>query len=218
VIKTDNKVKSLMDENSKRLLEQFKQGNKAAADELFAQYFDRTVRAARRRIARRPTAGVESEDIALSAFESIWKKADQMQFDRFDLQDSNEFWRLLCTIIRFKAEQHVRKAHAKKRGGGRVFGESVFSNLNADHSTTPGIGGYKDDGFTPHELVAFKDGHAKFMQVLQDAVLAEIATLRMEDHTVSEIAAHFGKSDRWVKRKLALIRQIWSEEIQKNAE
>ena len=193
------------------LLKRFKSGDKDAANELLSKYFSRTVEAARRRISTRNLRGTGSEDIALSVFESIWKKAENQHFSDEDLSNSDEFWRLLCTMIRHKAESHVRRETAKKRGGGQVRGESIFVNAAGDQS--PGISNQKNDGLTPDELAQFADQHRVMMNSLNDSVLQEIVTLRMEEYKVSEIADHFDKSERWVKRKLALIRDIWQAEV-----
>ena len=207
-----------MSESSKEMLEQFKLGDKAAADRLFEKYFERSVQAASRRIANRPIDGVDSEDVAMSAIESMWKRADKHQFNESDLQDSNEFWKLLCTVIRFKAEKHIRRANAEKRGSGKVAGESVFMNMNDASSISPGIAGCEGNGLTADELVALKEQHARLMQLLDNEVLREVATMRMEDHKVSEIAKHFDRSDKWVQRKLALIRQLWRRELTDDSE
>ena len=204
-----------MSENSKEILEQFKTGDKQAANHLFEQYFDRSVKAASRRIANRPIDGVDSEDVALSAFESMWKRADKMQFSETDLQDSNEFWKLLCTVIRFKAEKHIRRANAEKRGAGKVAGESVFMQGNDSSSVSPGIAGCEGNGLNAEELALLKEQHATLMGVLDNDEMREVATMRMEDFKVAEIAQHFDKSEKWVQRRLALIRQTWKQELDK---
>ncbi len=196
------------------LVNRFKSGDKDAANELLQRYFDRTVRAAGNRIAERRLRGVGSEDIAVSVFESLWKKADQRQFGDDDLVQPDEFWRLLCTMIRFKTEDHVRRENANKRGGGAVRGESIFAKPDA--SSAFGIAAFSDGVMSPAEQAAFRDQHERMMRLLDDDTLQEIVMMRMEEQKVSEIAAHFGKSERWVKRKLALIRDIWQHELDEN--
>lgn len=193
------------------LLERLKSGDKDAANELIGKYFDRVAGAARRRIKQRRLRGTDSEDIAASVFESLWKKVEKKQFSEGDLTTTDEFWRLLCTMIRFKTEDHVRREHADKRGGGQIRGESIFMKPGEDK--VPGLAGQSDGALTADEIAAFKDQHEKMMKSLVDATLQEVVTLRMEGYKVSEISNHFDKSERWVKRKLALIREIWSREV-----
>lgn len=191
------------------LLERFKAGDQDAANELIGLYFDRTVRAASKRIAQRRLRGSASEDIAVSVFESLWKKVDQKEFREEDLIDTNEFWRLLCKMIRFKTEDHVRREQAGKRGGGMLRGESIFGQQGEELA---GLAGHPDARMTADEIAAFQDEHTRLLSVLEEPVLQEIVTLRMEEKKVSEIAEHFARSERWVKRKLARIREVWSHE------
>ncbi len=199
------------DQGESELLRRLKAGDKQAADELLGRYFDRTVRAANIRIAQRRLRGSGSEDIAASVFESLWKKADQQQFSDDDLTNSDELWRLLCTMVRFKTEDHLRREHADKRGGGMVRGESVF--YSGSDPSGLGLAGFSDSELTADELVSFREHYQKMMKLLRDETLQEVVTLRVEENKVSEIANHFGKSERWVKRKLALARDIWQQEL-----
>ena len=114
-------------------------------------------------------------------------------------------------MVRFKTEDHLRKENAEKRGGGYQRGESVFQK--ADEGATPGIANFSDGELTADELTSFQEEHLQLMNLLGEETLQEVVTLRMEEYKVSEIAKHFDKSERWVKRKLALIRDIWSGEI-----
>jgi DNA-directed RNA polymerase specialized sigma24 family protein len=200
--------------SSDDLIERFKAGDEDAANELLGKYFERTVWAAKKRISKRRLRGVGSEDIAVSVFESLWKKADKKQFSDDDLSQPDEFWRLLCTMVRFKTEVHLRRENADKRGGGAVRGESIFDNPGDE--STAGIAGISDGEMTGPEQVAFKDQHEMMMRVLEDAILQEIVTMRMEEFKVAEIASHFDRSKRWVKRKLALIRDIWQRELDRS--
>ena len=202
----------MSEKTESELLALFKNGDKEAADELLGRYFDRVVRAAHRRIAQRRLRGTDSEDVALSVFESLWKKADNNHFDENDLTRPDEFWRLICTMIRFKTEDHLRRENSAKRGGGEVRGQSVFGN--PDNSVGFGIEGHRDQELTPDEDAAFRDQLNRLLTVLDDETLKVVVSLRMEEYKVAEIAQHFGKSDRWVKRQLALIRHIWNEVLE----
>ncbi len=197
------------------LLHHVKRGDKPAAERLFARYFDRVIRAARRRINSRRLRGTGSEDIAASVFESLWKKAENQEFSEHQLISSDEFWRFLSHLVRSKTENHLRYEHAQKRGGGRVHGESVLTKPEEKNER---LGTQAVTEMTPFEVAVFRDEHEHFMRILDDETLQEIVTLRMEGRTLNEIAETFEKSDRWVKRKLSLIRQIWLTSQQPNSE
>lgn len=193
------------------LLRRLKSGDKEAANDLLGKYFERIVKAAQRRIGDRRLRGSAPEDIAASVLESIWKKADQGQFQTEDLETSEEFWRLLCTMVRFKTEDHMRRENAGKRGGGMLRGESIFARQKDE--SLAGLAGFSNHEPSAPELVGFQDEHARLMQKLGDETLQEIVTRRLEGQTVAEIAHHYDRSERWVKRKLALIRESWQSEL-----
>jgi DNA-directed RNA polymerase specialized sigma24 family protein len=194
-----------------RLLASLKQGDKSAANELISRYFERVLRSATRRIAERRLRGSGSEDIAASVFESLWQKADQRQFADDDLASANEFWRLLCAMVRFKTEDHLRRERALKRGGNHLRGESVF--LTNDKEEFTGLAAFSAKDLAPDDIAACREELQELMNSLQDPILQEVVTLRLEGRLVSEIAEHFHKSERWVKRKLALIREIWNGKL-----
>ena len=199
-------------DTSEDLLSRLKRGDRQAANELISRYFERVAGAARRRLKQRRLRGTDSEDIAASVFESLWKKVDRKQFADDELATSDEFWRLLCTMIRFKTEDHVRREYAEKRGGGEVRGESVF--MKPGDQDSPGIAGQPNQELSAGELASLRDQHQKMMGLLGDEVLQEVVTLRMEGYKVAEIATRFDKSERWAKRKLAMIREIWQEQLE----
>ena len=194
------------------LLNRFKNGDEDAANVLFERYYKRVARVAEQRIAGYRLPATSGEDIAASVFESLWKKADQGGFEDCDLNDINELWRLLCSIVKFKAQDHVRREHAKKRGDGVIRGESVFQNrIDGDG---PGIDQFAVDFDSVSESVGFREQFQKLLASLGKPVLSEIATLRLEGYSVVEISKHFDRSDRWAKRKLALIRDSWKDLVE----
>lgn len=189
-------------------MERFKSGDKEAANQLIALYFDRVVAAAKNRLRGARIRASSEEDVAASVFESLWKRADGGGFSEDELASPDEFWRLLCTMVRNKAHDHIRRQKAAKRGGGRLRGESVF--ISPGDQAAGGIADFAVTDDSISAALGFRDEYEHLMRQLDDLTLAEIATMRLEGRTVSEIAQHFQHSDRWVKRKLALIRQIWS--------
>ncbi len=197
-----------MPNNESKLIRAFKQGDKSAADELIGKYYDRVVRAAKRRLERANLRATSEEDVAASVFESLWQRAEQKRFDEDQLGSTEELWKLLCTLVRFKTLDHIRREKAQRRGGNALRGESVFINANEDGA---GIANFAVDEESIAGLVGFREQHENLMKRLGTDELREVATMRLEGYKVKEIAAHFDKSDRWVKRKLALIRDYWAE-------
>ncbi len=60
----------------------------------------------------------DEEDVALSAFESFYRRAEQGQFPQ--LEDRDDLWQLLFVLTVRKAINLVNYQGRKSRGGGRV--------------------------------------------------------------------------------------------------
>ncbi|HVK08402.1 MAG TPA: ECF-type sigma factor, partial [Gemmataceae bacterium] len=110
-------------------------------------------------------------------------------------------WRLLAAFTLRKAAHHARDAGRLKRGGGlAAAGESgVFEELVAR---------------VPDPAVAAEVAEEcdRLLAALADPELRRVALLRMDGHSVEEVAAEVGCAPRSVKRKLHLIRTIWERE------
>src|SRR5436305_12158598 len=96
---------------------ELKAGNHDAAQELWEDYFQRLVRLARKKLRGRSRRAADEEDVALSAFDSFCRGAEQGRFPR--LTDRDNLWRLLVVITARKAARLLRDEGRLKRGGGR---------------------------------------------------------------------------------------------------
>lgn len=204
-----------LNESDTRLIKRLKLGDKEAANELIGRYFQRVVRLAEKHLANHRVHGTGGEDIAASVFESLWKKADRGHFSDQDLATSEELWKLLCQIVAFKSRDHLRRESAQKRGGSVLKGESFLSNsLN---SRPDGIANVASDQLCVADLLILKEEHDRLLKLLESEVLERIAIMRLEGFQVAEIAESFEKSERWVGRKLNLIRNIWTFDLDQAA-
>src|SRR5262245_63330162 len=98
-----------------RWIDQLQVGDAVAARQLWQRYFHRLVGLARRKLAETPRRAADEEDVALSAFDSFCRHAEQGRFPR--LADRDCLWRLLVTITARKAAHQVRDETRQKRGG-----------------------------------------------------------------------------------------------------
>src|SRR5947209_4556116 len=88
-------------------ISQLKAGNHAAAQPLWDRYFRAMVRLARDRLQAFPRRAVDEEDVALSAFDSFCRGAENDRFPQ--LCDRDNLWPLLVVITARKvidARQH----------------------------------------------------------------------------------------------------------------
>ena len=185
-------------------LGQLQAGDSAAVRPLWDRYFHRLVGLARTRLKNAPRRVADEEDIALSAFDSFCRNAEAGRFP--DLADRDSLWRLLAAFTLRKAVHHVRDASRLKRGGGTA----------AEGSDDIGIAlGREPDPLLAAEVAEECD---RLLAVLGEADLRRVALLRMDGHSVEEVAAAVGCAPRSVKRKLQLIRTIWEREVSDDSE
>jgi DNA-directed RNA polymerase specialized sigma24 family protein len=189
-------------------LEGLKVGDDTDIERLWARYFHRLVRLASARLPAHCRRTFDEEDVALSAFQSFCDRAGRGQFPQ--LADRNDLWRVLATITVRKALNTMRRQTRRKRGGGRVLGESaLLVNGEIDGAGLSEILGREP---APEHVARFADDYQHFLSQLKDPVLRDIALRRLEGQTAAQIAAVFRVSTKTVERKLRLIRAIWSEE------
>jgi RNA polymerase sigma factor (sigma-70 family) len=179
------------------------EGDPAAAQQLWERYFQRLMGLARKKLHGAPRRAADEEDVALSAFDSFCRNAEQGRFP--ELADRDSLWRLLVTITARKAAHQVRDEGRQKRGGGadrltNADAESVFEQVLSQEPS-------------PDFAAEVMEECQRLLQRLADQELEAVALFRMEGYTVEEIAKRLGCAPRSVKRKLALIRTIWEKEM-----
>ena len=195
-------------ESISRLLREFKDGDREAANELTRRYFDRVVLAARNRLRHQGIRVVDGEDIAASVFESFLGRVDEYQGNE-TLSDQEQLWRLLCRLMRSKTVDALRRERAAKRGGGQVRGESVFMPLPDQRAA--GIDHARGPDASPHDEVALSERYQQLIDSLGSELMREIITLRLEGCDVAEIAERVKLSPRSVRRKISIARSRWEE-------
>lgn len=171
----------------------------------------RLVEIARRKLQNVPKRIADEEDIAASVFHSLCRGAAAGRLQNVTNRDS--LWWMLLKITEQKAADFVRRETAQKRGGGRVQPESGV-NGNADDSNGFSFDRLISDEPTPEFVVMLNEEHERLLSLLRDDRLRKIAVFRIEGFTVTEIAVDLGVSNRSVERKLQLIRELWSKELQ----
>lgn len=188
-------------------LSTLKAGDLAAAERLWKRYAARLIELARRGLIHAPKGGGDEEDVAQSVFHNICRGAVAGRFENVTNRD--DLWWLLLTITRQKVIDHVRREMAQKRGGGRVVTETDLgaSSLEESGFTLEALVG---DEPTAEFMAILNEETDRLMGVLRDDRLRQVAQLRIEGYTVSEIAANLGISTRSIERKLQLIRTSWT--------
>src|SRR6516165_2626841 len=88
-------------------------GDPAAVQQLWERYFRRLVGLARKKLAGSPRRAADEEDVALSAFDTFCRRAEQGRFPQ--LSDRDSLWRLLVVITARKAAHQVHYDQRQKR-------------------------------------------------------------------------------------------------------
>src|SRR5436190_14674962 len=104
-------------------LNRFKEGDVEAAQPLWNTYFTKMVTLARAKLGTAPRVARDEEDVAISAFVSFCEGVKEGNFPQ--LENRNDLWAILFTIIVAKAAGHARSEGRQKRGGGKVVQASA---------------------------------------------------------------------------------------------
>jgi DNA-directed RNA polymerase specialized sigma24 family protein len=180
-------------------LSRLREGDPAAAEQLWHRYFQRLVGLARKRLQGAPRRAADEEDVALSAFDSFCRRAEQGCFP--ELLDRDSLWRVLVVITGRKAYHLVRDESRQKRGG-PAGGPADEQDLAEVLSREP----------SPEFAAQVAEDCERLLRSLGDPELRSVALLKMEGYTNGEVARQLGFSARSVKRKLQLIRRLWEKE------
>jgi DNA-directed RNA polymerase specialized sigma24 family protein len=186
-----------------------KEGRSQAIDALWGEYFSQLVVLVRRRLASRSRRIADEEDIALSAFASFCRAAQEGRFP--DLSDRDGLWRILITMTAQKTVDQARYDGRTKRGGGRVRGESALDYRDRPDQAR-GLEQAVGDSPTPEFVAIMADQCDRLLGQLNDD-LRQVAVAKMEDYTNREIAGRLHCSLSTVERSLRLIRKIWHSEM-----
>jgi DNA-directed RNA polymerase specialized sigma24 family protein len=188
--------------------ERLQAGDEDAVRQLWDRYFPRLVGLARERLRGLPHgAAADEEDAALSAFDSVCRRARRGDFP--DVQDRDSLWRLLMTVTARKVARLVRDQNRQKRGGGRAAGEPARDEPGAGASVIDRVAGSQQ----PPDLQAeVSEEFDLLLDRLGDDGLRRIALWKLDGHSNAEICGLAGCAPATVERRLALIRRIWEQE------
>jgi DNA-directed RNA polymerase specialized sigma24 family protein len=174
-------------------------GDAAAAQQLWERYFRRLVGLARMKLEKAPRRAADEEDVALSAFDTFCRHAQERRFP--DLADRECLWKLLVVITARKAAHQVRDEGRRRPRGGAA--------LEADDEVLDRLLTREPD---PPLAAQVAEQCQRLLGRLGDEELVKAAVARMEGYKVEEIAALLGWTPRTVKRMLQVIRGLWENE------
>ncbi|WZP00294.1 ECF-type sigma factor [Isosphaeraceae bacterium EP7] len=185
-------------------LEALKRGDRDAAELLWARYSRRLAGLARTRLRAADRRVSDEEDVALAAFDSVCRRAEQGRFPRLD--DRDDLWRLLVVVTVRKAMAQAGHERRPRRGGGevRLLSELDGAEVERVLGTEP----------TPELAAQAAEQCHRLLGSLGDESLRRVALRKLECYTNAEVAAELGCVEATVERKLNRIRGLWASEME----
>lgn len=190
-------------------IDRLKSGDREAADPLWNHFFRRLTGLVSRKLPGSARRVVDQEDIAVSVFETVFRRAQEGRFPQ--LQDRNDLWQLLVKVADRKLVNQLRRYSRQKRGGGRVRGESVFDQ-GPEGGGPAGIEQLAGGEPTPELAAEVAENLRRLLDRLGDEELRAVARMKLEGYTNEEIAAATGRSLPTIERRLRLIRDTWEQD------
>jgi RNA polymerase sigma-70 factor (ECF subfamily) len=173
------------------LAARWRAGDPAAAGAIHQRFAQRLIALARTRLDRRLQAKLDPEDVLQSVFRSlVIQQADR----QLDLYSWDSLWSLLVVMTLRKCRGKVRFFQREARDVRRENEpgpESVVERDWAALAREP----------TPVEAAELADTLEGLMQRLTPRE-REVATLRLQGHSVHEISVRVGRAERTVERAL----------------
>jgi RNA polymerase sigma factor (sigma-70 family) len=190
-------------------LELLKEGDVAAAAELFNRFFQRLVGLARAKLTPlRRQAAADEKDVVLSAFHDF---CQAVRTDRYlDLHGREDLWSVLAVFVANKAKSLLDRETAQKRGSGTVRGESAFEPTAGESGVRAGLDGLASREADPALTAEFQELLDRF-QARLDEKQKEIAALTLLGCTSEEIGEKIGMPASTVRRKLKVIRALLAQ-------
>jgi DNA-directed RNA polymerase specialized sigma24 family protein len=193
-----------------RWIDDLKGGDQQAFQPLWDRYYATLVERARAKLSslRGPTAVNDEEDVALSAFHSLYQGVREGRFPR--LEDRDDLWKLLIHLSACKAVDHHRALSREKRGGGKVVNEAdmMAAGDGPDDAVSP-LDRIIGTEPSPEFAAIVAEEYVRRLDELGDDGLRRIAELKLACYGNDEIRQQLGCSLRTVTLKLELIRKKW---------
>ena len=196
-------------------IDRLKAGDREAVQPLWARYYGRLVREARRWLKRAPAApAADEEDVALGAFASFCRRAEEGRFPR--LFDRNDLWQLLLVIAYRKAcDQIKHEGRRQPRQGRAVHASALAAGPNGDEGALFAEMISREP--SPEMVAQSAEECRRLLAELGDETLRQVALWKLEGYTNEEIALMMndgkGRSLATVELKLKMIRKRWEKEV-----
>jgi RNA polymerase sigma factor (sigma-70 family) len=188
-------------------IEELKAGDETALGQLHRRYWPFLVGLARKKLEGIPRRAMDEEDVAQQAF---WGFFQSLRGGRLpQLRNRYDLLALLTHITTCQAVNQIKhEVGTRKRGGGRVQGESALNVLAESGEPVRGLEQVAGAGRSPQEEALLTDCYQHYVDALPEN-LREFARLCLAGLTHREMADRLGCTERTVDRKIALVLAKW---------
>lgn len=178
-------------EPTAELMQRVRSGDPHAAQVVFDRYARELVRVADRHLGRKLAGRIDGEDVVQSVFRTFFRRSADGEFD---IDATDQLWRLLLTITLRKVRTKGRFHTAEMRDAGAEAGGA--SGLFEVATRDPG----------PEDAAILVDQIEAVLRGLP-ALYAQLLDLRLQGRTPTEIATRLGVSRQTVHRVINLLQQ-----------
>lgn len=193
--------------NVTQWLQEMRLSDSTAPRKLWEHYFVRLVRLAKQKLGGRALRVADEEDIALGVFHAFSQGIAKGDYSA--LRNRQELWKLLTKMIVCRVTDEVRAQTARKRGGGKVRGESVFINQQSAEEQ-PGLAAAAAlVAPGPDALAAAVEEMDRLYALLPNERARRFAQLFAEGYSKQQIHEETGVSIRTIERTLKEIKDAW---------
>lgn len=184
-----------------RLVGQCRDGDQNAATQLYTRYARRLTALVRRRCSAQLARAAGVEDIVQSVFKTLFQRIGQ---GYYDIPDGEELWKLLLVITLNKIRAKATYVNAVKRDSRRST-DGALARQRAEWIESAQVAAAEHADLVLEEILDRLPGQHRFM-----------LRLRIDGHTVAEIASLTGRPLRSVERVLqetrSMLRDLLPEE------
>lgn len=184
------------------LLQRWRGGDAQAAEQLFKAYAQRLTHLAEKHLSQKLSGRLDGSDVVQSVFRTFFRRSANGEFQ---IDSSGQLWRLLVKITLMKVRERSRQQTAQKRTPSAEAADSA-SWLAEAMGREPG----------PDEALALLDQLEALLRGLQPQ-FGQVLEMRLQGHSVAEIAAHLGLSRQAIYRMLDLLQHRLGREAADNA-
>ncbi len=189
-----------------QLLKSLRNGNEDAVSKLWDLYFSRLVGLARKQLGKNRCDVRDEEDLALSAFKSIFTGVKKNHISR-DM-DRESLWKFMATVTLRKVYDFIAYRRRQKRNPTNQPGAI---RVNIDDSDVKRF--LVSSEINGELAIEFDEYFESLMSKLPKLELRQIVSLKLEGYSNREIAGQLGRGLSSIERKLKTIRSIWNDEL-----